>query len=329
MRADRLISLIMILESKGPQTAEELTDQLEVSPRTIYRDIESLSISGVPVYGTPGPEGGYQLMDGYRSYLDSLTKEELQALLSLNIVEQVDQLEIGSRLKTAILKIRSSYTHLTSQEDGPVERLYVDPVGWDSMGSHKFGKDPSQINILYRAVHGSQRLQITYNNPGVAVDNISKIVDPYGLVAKENRWYLVYNTRGKICVIGLSRIFAVERLNQTFTYPADFNLKQFWKDWCNQLVEQFSSFEVRLLVPLQLKTHIANLVKKGKVPIFPYTIDFTDPKWSEVILYFESFEEARNKLLIFGGAVKVIEPIALKYSLIDYAEQVLNAYKSN
>ena len=321
MRADRLISLIMLLETKGALTAKELAEELEVSQRTIYRDIDALCTAGIPVYGEAGPEGGYRLAEGYKSNLNKLNKEEAMLLLSLNMTEQLKELEIGSKLDSALLKIRSSCKTPSDNEE-ITSRLYIDSTSWNKKGKHV-----SYLNTIYNAISSNKKLSITYysyNSPG---NEFSKIVDPYGLVAKERVWYLVYSVQEKVRVINIANIISVDEAAEFFIYPREFRLKNFWHQWCQEIGEQYSSFNVRVRVPKVLSPSIDMYIKEGNVPFSPIPNKYSGQEWSEIELTFHSFEDARNKLLVFGSAVKVIEPISLVYSIKDYAEQVLNLYK--
>lgn len=328
MRADRLISLIMLLETKGPITAKELATELEVSQRTIYRDIDALCTSGIPIYGAPGPDGGYKLVEGYRSYLDSLNQDEVLALLSLNLPDHFTQLEFGSKLKAAILKIRSCYTHLSNQEETMMNCLYIDVINWDQSKTswEKLGQSSTHLNILYRSINQKRKIVITYSHPVHPSYTFNKLIFPYGLVAKESRWYLVYFSQEKIRVLDLFQLIQVEEIDEYFTYPKTFRLKSFWEEWCREASKQYTSFRVKAVVPEQLVSTIAIYLKNGRVPFTPIPTSFHEQEWKEVELFFASFEEARSKLLSFGGVVKVIEPIALKYSIVDYAEQIQKLY---
>lgn len=321
MRADRLISLIMLLETKGPLTAKELADELQVTERTIYRDIDSLCIAGIPVYGVPGPQGGYRLIEGYRSYLNGLNKDELLALLSINIPQQFNETELGSKLKAAILKIRSSYKYLSNKEE-VATRLYIDSCGWG-----KTGRSSSHINTLYTAICNNKKLSITYNISTYPRSEFNKLIEPYGLVTKENIWYLVYFAVEKIRVINIDNIISTNITNEYFNYPVNFKLEVFWGKWCSEIDKKYSSFRVKVLVPKQLKSKIDIYITNGTVPFTPIPIDYTKEEWLPIDLFFDSFEDARHKLLSFGGAVKVVEPESLRYSIIDYAKQIQNLYK--
>ena len=135
MRADRLLSMIMLLQSRGKLRAEELADELEVSARTIYRDIDALSASGVPVYADGGPGGGYSLLEGYHTELTGLSREETEALLMLSLPGPLADLSISKKLKGAVLKVVSAGPSELAQSEARMrQRLYLDPASWFSPG---------------------------------------------------------------------------------------------------------------------------------------------------------------------------------------------------
>ena len=131
MRADRLLSLMMLLQTRGQMTAEELAAELEVSKRTIYRDIDALSIAGVPVYASGGPGGGYAVLDSYRTSLTGLNENEIRALFMLTIPGPISDLGVSQQLKAAILKMTSSFSDDHYEHaDYLRQRLHLDAASW-------------------------------------------------------------------------------------------------------------------------------------------------------------------------------------------------------
>lgn len=327
MRADRLISLIMLLETKGPLTAKELSEELNVTQRTIYRDIDSLCYAGVPVYGVSGRDGGYNLVKGYKSYLNVLNGKEILALLSLNIPDHLSDIALGTELKTAILKLKNSYKQVfnnNNNNDDIRSRLYVDSSGWGDSNNSS-----THINTLYNAVQNNIKVHITYKLPPYPQNSLQKVINPYGLVTKDNYWYLIYLDKEKIRVIKVTNILDIKEINEGFEYPQGFNLEKFWKAWCKQVNKDRSTFRVTVLVPSYMKSSISMYMKKGIVPFTPIPIDYDKEEWCEIELLFDSFEDARNRLLSFGKAVKVVKPDSLRYSIVDFAKEVISIYDSS
>lgn len=321
MRADRLVSILMLLEARKSITAKELAEQLEVAERTIYRDIDALCAAGVPILGASGRQGGYSLMEGYSIGLKGLNRDELLVLLSISIPEHFEHTEIGTRLKSSILKLRSTCSNLAGQENIQ-SRIYIDMSGWKT-------SNPActQINALYTSIYKSKKVFITYSLPHYAISQAKKLVEPYGLVSKENQWYLVYLEQNRIDVLKLNDIIDVKETGESFEHTRSFNLKEFWVKWCLKLRDDNSKFRVWVQVHQYLSPSLLAYLEKGTVPLTPTPLKAEKMEWLEMELLFDTFEEARGKLLAFGGAIKVLEPSALRYSMMDYAEQVINLYR--
>lgn len=148
MRADRLLSLLMLLQIRGRMTAQELAQELEVTERTIYRDVLALSTSGVPVYTERGPGGGIELLEDYRTNLTGLTAEEVRALFMLSIPEPLEKLGVGRDLRAALLKLTAALQgRLRSEEERSHQRIYLDSVPW-----HQADKPLPFLSIIQQAV---------------------------------------------------------------------------------------------------------------------------------------------------------------------------------
>ncbi|MBN2536278.1 MAG: WYL domain-containing protein [Spirochaetales bacterium] len=322
MRADRLLSIVILLQTKGPLTAKELASECEVSERTICRDIDALSISDVPVYGSPGPDGGYNLLDHYKTDLTGLNKDEIQALFHLNIPHFLQDIGMSTQLKSAFLKLQAALPHSHEKFYSAGRRVYFDPASWP--GTHHSAPSVQQI---YRAIINNQKCEITYLLKFFNPVEITCNITPYGLVSKTNNWFLIYATEKKINVINVQNLIHITLMDERFVYPDDFNLVLFWKEWCCRKSTYLKRFHVTILVPDTLKDMISRFIQYGDYRILQKAPLLEKINWEPLELWFDTFEQARNTLLSLGGAVKVIEPAALQYSLIDYAEQILGLYK--
>jgi predicted DNA-binding transcriptional regulator YafY len=205
MRASRLVSLLLLLQARGRLTACELAEALEVSERTIYRDLFELGAAGVPVYGERGKGGGYRLLDGYRTNLTGLTAEEAGALLMSGAPGPAAELGLGSLLAATRLKLLAAVpTALRETATRAEGRFYLDPGGW----AHDRARDDRHLKTVARAVWNDGRLEIGYRRPdGQAA---RRTLDPLGLVHKTGVWYLVAIHDGATRVYRVDRILAAQ-----------------------------------------------------------------------------------------------------------------------
>ncbi|UCC16381.1 MAG: WYL domain-containing protein, partial [Dehalococcoidales bacterium] len=232
MRADRLLSILMILQAKGKTSVRQLAEELEVSTRTIHRDIDALSASGVPVYFERGKNGGVSLLEGYRTNLTGLTADELKALFILGIPASLDELGISNSLKTALQKLSASLPEDHRQNEINIrQRIYVDWTGWKTAMNTN-----STLRDLYTAVWENRKIYLRYlvSFSHRVKKEFDRTVKPYGLVAKANEWYLICDDDIRIRVYELSSILEVRIAEEVFTRDDEFNLGEFWTDWCKR-----------------------------------------------------------------------------------------------
>jgi predicted DNA-binding transcriptional regulator YafY len=323
MRADRLISIMLMLQSRGKMTAAELAGELEVSERTIYRDIQALSASGVPLYAEHGPGGGLDLLDSYRTDLTGLNEAELRALFLLfGAPGPLERLGFSQDLKGALLKLTAELPESRLAREMEVQqRFYLDWSWWN----HTQEPVP-HLAAVQQAVWESRRLRIryrTYMRIPTQVD-----VEPYGLVAKAGIWYLVARVESALRVYQISWLSEADVLGP-FERQEGFQLAEFWQNWCKQHEEQQRGYPVRLrispelyrLLPLYFGQRVGQLVSEASPA--------DEQGWVTLTLAFESLEAARDRILDLGGAAEVLEPEALRMSLLDYAAQIVKRYLKN
>ena len=321
MRADRLLSLLMLIQSRGQMTAQELAGELEVSERTIYRDIMALSTAGVPVYASRGPGGGVRLIEEYRTTLTGLTSEETRALFMLSLPAPLLQLGMGEQFKGALLKLSASLPDTRRLDEARTrQRIHLDSSWW-----FQSEQDVPCLQIIQQALFQDRRLRIKVRWDFFNAE-FEQEAEPYGLVAKANIWYLVYSRGGNPHVTRVSRIVAVELLPECFTRPADFDLVCFWENWCRDY-ESLPPFQARVRVAHEALPLLTDYVgDRARAHLDPSCTPDPDG-WVTLDLPFESFVSARTCLLGLGRAVEVLEPESLRKSLVDFAEQVVGFYK--
>ena len=238
MRADRLLSLLMILQARGRVTAQRLADELGVSVRTIYRDIDALSTAGVPVYAERGPGGGCALVESYRTNLTGLTQDEVRALFMLSVPAALDELGVSQELRAAMRKLAAALpTDYRYDEERVRQRIHLDWAGWAQP------EEPvPHLQTVQQAVWEDRKLHLTYRLRFEA--RAEWLVAPYGLVAKANVWHLVCAREGHLRVYQVSQVVEAAIAEESFERPVDFDLAAFWQAWCAEVEENRSYYPV-------------------------------------------------------------------------------------
>ena len=323
MRADRLLSLLMLLQARGRTTAEKLAQELEVSVRTIYRDIDALSAAGIPVYAERGPGGGCELIDSYRTSLTGLTREEVRALFMLSIPAPLDELGVSQELRGALLKLAAALPAAHRHDEERVrQRIHLDWAGWFQP------QEPvPHLQTMQRAVWEDHGLHLAYRlQVGAYVEQVEHLVAPYGLVAKAGVWYLVYARDGQVRVHRVSRVLDARITGARFERPANFDLAAFWRAWCAEHEENRPYYPVIVrvapdLVPV-LPQYFGDRIRAAIAGAGPPDGE----GWITLTLPFETLEGARERILGFGRAVEVLEPKALRRTVVDFAAQIVALY---
>lgn len=312
MRADRLVSILMLLQSRGKMSARELAETLEVCERTIYRDINALSAAGIPVYSERGADGGCRLVEDYTTRLTGLTDDETSALYLLTAPGPLDALEVGQKMKAALRKLTAALVMDRGKEPPPI-CLHLDWAGEGAADSAR-----TQLETLYSAARSGQSVRISYrlwNGPQIYLE-----VHPLGLVARAGDWYLVYEMQQKIQAQRVSALLTVERLDEGFTPPPGFNLVEYWQQSRSAVQKEARAYPVSLRIHSLARREMASKVEMNELE--PADAD----GWAAVQAAFESLEAARDALLALGGGVEVLEPLALRLSVQDYARQITMRY---
>jgi predicted DNA-binding transcriptional regulator YafY len=201
VRSDRLLSILMLLQSRGRVPAAELAGRLEVSVRTIYRDTEALSTAGVPVYAERGRHGGIALLPGYRTDMTGLTRDEARALFVLTTQGAHADLGLAAPLCSALAKVMTALPEpFRPAATAASQRILVDPAGW-----MRPAQAPGPLGILQGAVFADRRLRLRYRHSGQRAAR-GYTTDPYGLVCKSGVWYLIADHRGRPRLFRVSRV---------------------------------------------------------------------------------------------------------------------------
>ena len=320
MRADRLLSLLMLLQSRGRMTAKALSEEVQVSERTIYRDMEALSMAGVPLYAEAGPEGGFALLDSYRTTLTGLTEGEVRALFMLSIPAPLAELGVSQELRSALLKLSAALPDVRRHDEEQVrQRFHLDSAWW-----HQGEDSVPHLQTIHQAVWQDHQLHLKYR-PMPTVE-IEQVVDPYGLVAKAGVWYLVCARNSRVRAHRVSDLLDARLTGETFERPAQFDLAAFWRAWCIEREKSHAAYPVLVRVapnfipwlPMYFGDPIRDKIAQAGPPDAEGGITLE--------LDFESLEAARDRLLDLGRGVEVLKPLALRKSITDYAAQIVALY---
>ncbi|MFD4369868.1 helix-turn-helix transcriptional regulator [Rhodococcus sp. NPDC058521] len=303
MRSSRLVEIMLRLEGTRGSTAQELADALEVSVRTVYRDVAALSAAGVPLWTESGPGGGIRLLDGWQSNLSGMTGAETSALMLLGVPGIADDLGLGDVTAAARSKLLDAFP-LPLRADAQVwrDRLYVDAPGWFRTPS-----DTGRLHEVARAVLEGCELQISYGRAG------TRILEPLGLVAKAGVWYLVASNRGRILSYRVSRIEAADVLDTEVTRPDDFDLAAWWADSVAEFDRSLLRFPCRLRLSETGLRRLPEAVGTEAARVEPGPPD--DIGWFTFDLRLETEEVALHQLTALGADVEVVEPRSLREAL--------------
>jgi predicted DNA-binding transcriptional regulator YafY len=321
MRASRLLSMLLLLQTRGRMTAQELADELEVSLRTVYRDADSLSAAGIPIYADRGPAGGYQLLDGYRTRLTGLTADEADSLFLAGMPGPAAELGFGEVLAAAQLKLLAALPRELRDRTGRIrERFHLDAPGW----FHDHERTESLTEIA-DAVWNQRVLHVRYQRWGP--QNVERRLEPLGLVLKAGVWYLVANSSGQLRTYRISRMSDVEVLDEHFVRPEEFDLERYWQEWQRQFQARLFSGEAIVhltahgleLLPLILDPYVAQSALASARPS-------GKEGWTEVTLAIESVNVSEHSLFRFGKEAEIISPPELRARFVNSIAAMTEMY---
>jgi len=312
VRADRLLSLALLLQVRGAATARALAAELGVSVRTVYRDLEALSAAGVPVVTEAGPGGGCRLLDGYRFPLRGLRPDEAEALLILGVPTILRELGLEGALTAAHRQIRVT-AGLTA-----AALVHLDMPRW-------FGGQEAVpcLRDLAQALRLGRKLAVRYP----PADREPRVVGPLGLVNKAGTWYLVAEA-GDVRVFRAGRVSAARVLPEPFGRPAGFELAAFWARWS----AEFEASRPRLQIRLAASPRALDAFGEIFGPAAAAALDTAGPPgqdgWRVVTLSFEHERAAAHRLAGFGDQVEVLDPPSVRAALLATAREILGRYQS-
>jgi predicted DNA-binding transcriptional regulator YafY len=315
MRADRLLSILLLMQSRRRITARELAERLEVSERTILRDMDALSSSGIPVTAERGHGGGWSLIEDYQTRLTGLSPAEIQSLFLVRPARLLADLGLKRESEDALMKLQASLPAAARrQAELARHRILIDPRGW---------RDPAEsiscLPVLLDAVWRFKQVRFLYARD--LCQPTERSGHPLGLVAKGSTWYLVAQINGEIKTYRVSRMREATVLDQPAALPPEFDLAAHWER---------SAAEFREKLPRYYATFRANpsVMRWIRYRGWRLEDEIGQTGFVRVKLRFDAEEEAVQFALSFGGAVEVIEPPELRDKVFAGARAILDTSRA-
>ncbi|RIX49397.1 YafY family transcriptional regulator [Paenibacillus nanensis] len=320
MRGGRLVSIVLLLQSEGKMTSKQLAERLEVTERTILRDMEELSAAGVPVYAERGPQGGWRLTEGYRASLTGLHADELAALLLSSQGDTLSELGQQGALEAALRKLMAGTTE-AARESAKAARskLHIDGAGWHAHAGRGGLERHPLLPVVQEAVWEERALRIAYERDG---ERKERIIEPLGLVVKRNVWYVVAMTEEQeLRTFRISRLSSAESLPRRFSPPADFELAAYWERSLADFKERLPRYPAKL----RIKSAVLQRLNAERFVSAVETVR-EEGEWAEVNAMFETLESACEIILSYGAGIEALEPRELRRMVIDEIEAARMVY---
>ncbi|MFD2332484.1 helix-turn-helix transcriptional regulator [Cohnella sp. GCM10020058] len=373
MRADRLLYILQCLQTQRLVSARELAAKLEISERTVHRDMEALAQAGFPVYAERGPRGGWMLPEGYRTRLTGLTTDEIAGLTVLQSSSAVSDLNLSAPTENAIAKLAAALAGPARDEAAYVRKhLHVDGAGW-----HDAREPAPYLGLVQQAVWERRKMRIRYPS-GEQADGAVSVVMPWGLVAKRHTWYFAAvkdrrepegkpaagrdaaisdvlkndvaaaeaadtDTTGTDAVnevmhrhpddraasalpelrtYRVSRLAAVELLEERFEVPDGFDLALWWERSMAQFRRELPVYPVRLRVREEAWARFSR-----EIYVRVKTCADAADGWKTADADFHTLDSALGILLGYGASIRVLSPRALARSVFSEAKALLALYE--
>jgi predicted DNA-binding transcriptional regulator YafY len=320
MRSSRLLSIQMLLQTRGRMSAPALAAALEVSVRTLYRDVDQLSAAGVPIYAERGRAGGFELMAGWQTTLTGLTPAEAQAVFLGGLPGPAAQLGLGREVESARLKLLTALPAAWRSDAQRISsRLHLDPLDW-----YRDSEAVPQLAAVAEAVWGQRPLAMRYQSWKGAS---RRTVDALGLVLKAGAWYLVAAVEGE------PRTFRVSNISHAAVLPArartprkTFDLAAYWRESMRRFERELYRGEATVLASVAGVAQLRCLSSAVAQAVAAATPSRRDDGRTRLRIPIESIPQATAQLLRLAPAVEVIEPKALRASIVERVRQIGRLY---
>lgn len=319
MRADRLLAMMMLLQTEGKMTSQSLADKLEVSRRTILRDIDALSTAGVPIYAEGGHGGGIVLDEQYRTTLAGMRDKEIGTLFIGSNTQLLKEIGLGDAAESTLLKLRAVLptSHQLSVEHIR-QRILIDPIWW--------WHDAQPLpwwDQLQQAVFEDRCIQVVYerNNGEIA----ERVLEPYSLVAKSSVWYLIANHAEELHTYRVSRFHQIELFDRYFQRREDFDLSRHWQKQLQRFGELVSDYTFTLCMDPKKMNFIKTIVSGRYDQVEEPGAD----GWVTIQFHLESMDLAKMLVFGLGQDAVVVEPQQLQEAVLSTAEAMLNKHHND
>lgn len=317
MKSSRLLSILLLLQAGGRTTAAQLAAELDVSVRTVYRDIESLTAAGVPLYADAGHSGGCRLIDGYRTRLTGLSAGEAEALFLSGVPGPATELGLGGALAAARLKLRAALPpELRAQADRMRSRFHLEAPGW-----YAEDDDVPHLRRVADAVWESRVLEVRYRRWKEPTD-VDRRLEPYGLVLKAGRWYVVAGPGPR--AYRVDQILDLAECDERFEAPADFDLAGYWQRYQADFLARLHRDEAVVRLAPRAAAGLTGAAARALAETGIAEAD----GWIRAVLPVESLDHAHGRFLAMGADAEVLEPAELRSRLAATSRALAARYAS-
>lgn len=316
MRADRLLSILLLLQKRGKMTSRELAQRLEVSERTVFRDMEALCASGIPILSERGREGGWMLAEGYRTSLTGMKPAEIGSLLLSADSSILKDLGIEDDFSSAVLKLEAATSPRTHHPTNYLsERIHIDGAAW-----HPSDETYPFLSVLQEALWENRKVRIAYPRNNELKE---RFIEPLGLVAKRGVWYVVARSEGEMRTFRISRLMDAEGTNDFFERPDAFDLKRYWEESTMAFKAALPKYPVKLKVK---NTALQALQRERYVSILD-TEPSANTEWVHVEAEFNTVESASRIILSYTPSIIVVAPAQLLEMVKSAIKEIHAAYE--
>ncbi len=320
MRADRLLSILLLIQLHGRLTTRELAKRLGVSERTIHRDMDALSISGIPIVAQRGATGGWEMAEEYQTNLTGLKPAEAQAL-ALTPNRILADLGLDKASDSAFIKLLATLPSLGRRDAEYIhQRVYVDVSSWQP-----YDEPTPFLAIIREAIWQDHKLHLTYKrNDGNLVD---RLVDPLGLVVKINSWYLAAVVESEIRTYRISRVQNASIADESFIRPENFDLAAYWKKSQTDFKANLNRYTATARVSSDTATRLRYVCRNARIELIESHSSMVAKGWQKIELRYEIESECAEALLALGACLEILDPPSLRNKVIALATEVISLYK--